>query len=388
MVLHELPQGINYGIDVSPLGQVFFNVRNSYKFFFFLAILDWFAHKFRGFGELQIDIEWLASRMAINAWYPAVYYGLSLGSQDSLGKILLKLRDSLTYTEARFTASPQEVLASGQAKALEDEFIRIGKRYVPFRFIRPFFANELTGASDHTVNRSVAEKAKHAGDRCMYKFVGSVANPTAIQLSPAWAAYLLTHQRLLKEWTHWHLSQYLSRENPFATEIPSKLVSPSRKSLSPERNVVIAWSKSLIENPGGVRCLYTDKLVGHNDFALDHFLPRAFVAHDRFWNLVPSDPTVNSAKLASIPNPGYIPKVVAYHHKMIDFLVNSEHSKESLRKVLTQYENDLSLDLDKGTPSESELAEKYDTTLVPLMQTARIYGFPIGWQYKELSVNA
>lgn len=106
----ELPEGINYGIDTSPLAKVFSQRTNSYKFFFFLSILDWFSHRFRGFDKLVIDIDWIARRMAMNAWYPAVYYGLSLGSQDSLGKLLLSLRDSLTEQGIRFTISPQDVL--------------------------------------------------------------------------------------------------------------------------------------------------------------------------------------------------------------------------------------------------------------------------------------
>ena len=33
-----------------------------------------------------IDIEWIGNRMAVNARYPAVYYGVSLGRQGRPGQ--------------------------------------------------------------------------------------------------------------------------------------------------------------------------------------------------------------------------------------------------------------------------------------------------------------
>lgn len=377
----ELPEGINYGIDVSPLANAFSNVRNSYKFFFFLSLLDWFGNEFRSFSELKIDIDWIARRMASNAWYPAVYYGLSLGSQDGLGKKLLELRNTLTSRGVRFTIAPQDALRMPEAEELQESFRVIAGRYVPYRFIRPFFAQELAQKSKRNVHRDIFDRAAECGDGCPYRIFGTASRATAVEISPPWAAYLLTHQAILREWTHLHLCRYLARLNPFAVEIPQKVDAPQRKALKAERNLVAAVVKFHLVKGAPIRCIYSDKEIEPNQFELDHFLPRAFVAHDRFWNLVPADPGVNSSKLASIPDDEYLPKLTAFHRTSIGFLLTSSLPKQTVSSFLMQYENDLALGVDEGTPSESTLLARYEGTVLPLMRTARVYGFPEGWRY-------
>ena len=75
-----------------------------------------------------IDIEWIGNRMAVNAWYPAVYYGLSLGSQDTLGRALLEPRDSLTDEGVRFNTAPEDALRMPEARNTSDRF-RVFRRH-------------------------------------------------------------------------------------------------------------------------------------------------------------------------------------------------------------------------------------------------------------------
>ena len=39
-----------------------------------------------------------------------------------------------------------------------------------------------------------------------------------------------------------------------------------------------------------------------NNFAIDHFIPYSFLAHDLIWNLIPIDKTFNSSKSNKLPD--------------------------------------------------------------------------------------
>ncbi|WP_367268579.1 HNH endonuclease domain-containing protein [uncultured Pedobacter sp.] len=39
----------------------------------------------------------------------------------------------------------------------------------------------------------------------------------------------------------------------------------------------------------------------HGSFAVEHFIPYAFVSHDLIWNLIPADPSFNSRKNNKLP---------------------------------------------------------------------------------------
>jgi len=70
-------------LPVEYLSASFDNVTNSYKFYWFLAILDHLRNK----PSRVIPIHQLTAAMIANAWYPANYFRLSFGKQDRLGQI-------------------------------------------------------------------------------------------------------------------------------------------------------------------------------------------------------------------------------------------------------------------------------------------------------------
>jgi hypothetical protein len=65
-------------LSVADLSAVFANTTNSYKFYWFLAILDELAET----GQPRIAMRSLALRMVANVWYPLDYYKLSFGVDD------------------------------------------------------------------------------------------------------------------------------------------------------------------------------------------------------------------------------------------------------------------------------------------------------------------
>lgn len=106
------------------------------------------------------------------------------------------------------------------------------------------------------------------------------------------------HAGILKHFCYWNLAVYLQTKNPSVPDIPNKLIkSPIRKALTEQRKF---WDIVLSEL-GSVDCIYTNRKLVIGDYAVEHFLPYAFVSHDLMWNLIPADRSFNSSKSDKLP---------------------------------------------------------------------------------------
>ena len=64
-------------IDVRTLSTVFNNTTGTYKFYWFLSLLDLVCeHNLSRFSDREI-----VAQMVANAWYPVIYFRLSFGIQ-------------------------------------------------------------------------------------------------------------------------------------------------------------------------------------------------------------------------------------------------------------------------------------------------------------------
>ena len=70
------------------LGKIFAKTVATYKYFWFLSILQIHAKT----GNLRINVWDIVVRMVANAWYPIHYFRLSFGKSDSLFDIVIELQ--------------------------------------------------------------------------------------------------------------------------------------------------------------------------------------------------------------------------------------------------------------------------------------------------------
>ena len=110
--------------------------------------------------------------------------------------------------------------------------------------------------------------------------------------------------------------------------------------------------------------------------ALDHFLPRSFVSHDRIWNLVPIAPAINSSKGARLPRLEAIAKLAAFHSEAI--AVAERGHVPDWKKFREEYSCDLRLEPEFLTDS-ARLTEAYQGTVAPQLAIAKRMGFPPDW---------
>ena len=369
-----LPHSAN--LPVQRLAAVFNQVTNSYKFYWFLAVLE---RAQSDHGRIMLVDELLTEMVAL-AWYPTNMFRLSLGKQDQLNDIPLRLR------EARGLA-PYERPAIVQRAALEelhDGRSAVGGQirnlgvYVPRRFLTPFFEAELRGRKDAEKNRLIERLADEAfadGEQpALYRFVADGGRP-AIEFHPGWYGYFRTHARILKDFCLWNLLLYVQKNNPNVPNLAAKLFEPGVRDMSRARRY---WEAAL-EVLGPQPCIYSGVLVGRGAYSLDHFLPWSYVAHDLLWNIAPTTASVNSAKGDRVPELGrYFGDFARLQYEVLQ--VSATAARAKLVEDYTLLFKVSSLEELRAVALGRFEATLYDT-ISPQVQIAENLGFVTGWRY-------
>ena len=81
----KLPEDQN--VNVSLLSSVFNNTTATYKFYWFLSIIECVEE-----GKDEIEKRELFSRMIANAWYTVNYFHISFGKQDKIQDAVEKIK--------------------------------------------------------------------------------------------------------------------------------------------------------------------------------------------------------------------------------------------------------------------------------------------------------
>ncbi|BAZ03644.1 HNH endonuclease domain-containing protein [Calothrix sp. NIES-3974] len=372
----ELPQSERVNIGV--LAQIFNNTTNSYKYLFFLSLLD--ILKRRYFDTLSpISFEEIIIEMLANAWYPHNYFKLSFGTQDQITHKLDSLELEITEPILKFRDTDKKLLRKAiQSQYLEDIIAFIGK-YVPFRLIRPFFAQETRGLLDAKVNQTIINLANNLFEEIkpVYCFnYLSLKDCNAIILHQDWVEYISENYSIVRSWVSWKWLGYMQKCNPSVPAVSNKLFPPQkRESLTSQTKF---W-KLVLENTE-VRCIYSNLVLTTDNLSLDHYLPWSFVAHDQLWNLIPTIPSVNSSKSNNIPS------IDQYFQKFIELqylgltISNNLMNENQWNKYIEPYLADLKIDRN-NLLNIIILRKAYESTVIPLISLAINQGFVADWLY-------
>ena len=240
-------------------------------------------------------------------------------------------------------------------------------RYVRFRILRPWF-NDVP--ENKVAARIMEMKHEEATSRnALYFFV----DKNTIEVPDPWAGYLIRNVPIVKGWADLKWLDWVQARNPSVGVGREKLGPPSERQSLAQQTAFLRLALEGADNP---RCMFTDEPLDPKRIALDHFLPRSYVGHDRIWNLVPIAPTVNSRKGARLPRGEAVGKLSAFHVRAI--AVASAGHAPQWRKYWEEYAFDLRVD--PGCLLEANvLADAYEGTVCPMLDIARRMGFPDGW---------
>jgi hypothetical protein len=366
-----LPHSENLPIEI--LAHSFNDTTNSYKFYWFLAILDELIET----NSETISLDSLSIRMVSEVWYPLDYFKLSFGKQDSFKNI----SDFVSQKIPIDNSPKSEHIFSQINKKLNDSDLNILKlqvrnliKYVPYRFIRPFFANELRGEKDSNVNRQIIEFAikEFYNKKPFYYF-----NENSIKLHPDWKDYFNKHVFILKGFIYWNLIQFLQKNNPNVIGLSEKLFKPIKRDL----RLAQSFWKEYIDIKQNINCIYSGNSIGEN-LSIDHFIPWSYIAHDNIWNLLPTTKSVNSSKGDNFPS------FNKYFNSFIDLqydayqTIYTSNPKEKI-KYLEDYTIIFNSDM-KGISelSKSQFCSRIENLIKPMYQIAENMGFNSNWIYK------
>jgi hypothetical protein len=282
----NLPYSDN--LEVQKLAGVFSNTSATYKFYWFISLIEACEE-----GVTIVGKKEMFSRMLANAWYTVNYFHVSFGSQDLIQQSI----NTIGAIEGIPVQTKRQVLLNllmNSKNPVTNNLLMHFDKNVPHWFLTPWIARSK-GETDTAYRNSIYNLSQIYANQSLYALFTD-----RIEINQEWVIYLQRNSRMLKDYCYWNLSNFLQVRNPNIPDIPGKLIKPPLRGslLNQRRNY---WD-IVFNELGTVECIYTDKKLQVKNYALDHFIPHAFVSHDLIWNLSPIDVAFNSYKSDKLPS--------------------------------------------------------------------------------------
>ncbi len=261
-------------LNIAALSRLFTDKTNSYKFAFFISILDILKRRKFEVSE-PISFSELVIEMLANAWYPHTYFKLSFGVQDQIVQNLDLLNLEIGEPILKFTDTDKKLLRETISSQPLDRIIRSLSRYVPFRLIVPFLEAELKTVPDRGKGTNLDVAIPVITARCfskykpLYRFNSDrYSECKAIVFHPDWAIYLERHYSIIRGWAAWEWMDYMQKRNPSTPGLIYKLFAPSKRSSLAKQT---AYWKVVLKNTD-FHCIYSGQKLDMERFSLDHYL--------------------------------------------------------------------------------------------------------------------
>lgn len=340
----------NRKLPISALAGIFSNTTATYKFYWFVALLDIVVKE----RKTRISFWEIIAGMVAESWYPIHYFKLSFGKSDSLFDKSLEIQNTFQIS----IESDKEKIKKYLLDNLNGikKFLRVFTLNVPYRFLSPWIK--------YTYDEDVVAKSQRFENDCLYAIYGD-----EIVINDNWVEYLTEHYTILRDFAFWNLTEFLQKRNPNVPDVPSKLIKPIlRDSLTKQHKFWDAY----IETVGSIRCIYTNKPLIAKDYDLDHFIPWSFVSHNLLWNLLPADSSINSSKSNNLPPLDvYLKPYAELHHKALKTIYPKNPNNKILEDYLTVYDSVGEL----VRMSDDDFCNVFQKTFSPLAQIAENMGF-------------
>ncbi len=193
-------------IDTDVLRHVFLNTSATYKFYWFISILQLLQN-----GHHQkIMVYDIVARMVANAWIPLICHNLEFGRSDSLKAIVADIQ---RYDLIPVNVNVDQIFAILERCKKEyriKRLLRVMTWNVPYRFLSPWI-----NSSD---NKDLMCRSQRGENGCLYSLYMDESEPY-ILLNPNWMSYLLSHHEELLAFSYQSLSTFLLPKNPKITNI-------------------------------------------------------------------------------------------------------------------------------------------------------------------------
>lgn len=345
-----LPQ--NNRIPISCLAGIFSNTTATYKYYWFVAMLDILVKE----RKTRMSFWEIIAGMVSESWYPIHYFKLSFGKSDSLFEKSMEIQNVFQIS----IESDKEKTKRYLLENLNDtkKYLKVFSLNVPYRFLSPWIK--------YTNDEDVIGKSQKFESQCLYAICGE-----EIVINEIWIDYLTENYTILRDFAFWNLTQFIQKRNPNVPDVSSKLIKPiQRDSLTKQHKF---WD-TYIETVGNINCIYTGKQIFAKQYDLDHFVPWSFVSHNLLWNLIPADPSINSSKNNDLPIlEVYLKPFTNIHQNALKTLYRKNPSNPILEDYLMVHDSISDL----VNLSETDFYNVFRRTFSPMVQIAENMGFKI-----------
>lgn len=357
-------------LNTASLARLFDNKSESYKLFWFKAIL----HEV-GLGRTTISFRELIERMIVDAWYMVSEYKLNLGPADNLEKTVLYIAEKENFLPTEKEEVILSYLHSSDDRELR-RFMTVLAQNVPYRLQAP-----LIQAPDSKLwyRTSAISDYINSQEGVMYLIEHNSSLDSRIIIDELWMDYLQSNLGILTGWTDFNLITYLQRRNPTVPGISNKIYPPQERKLTAATNY---W-KHIIQ-VSDVRDIYSGESLGTKGLSIDHFVPWSYVASDELWNLIPTAKSINSSKSNNLPDwDTYFGRLA--HAEYDAYLLTGKDeraaalfdkcAKENLNNEEVRYR------LYLQGQTEQHFTNQLEELLLPIYESARNMGFR-KWTYQ------
>lgn len=340
-------------LPTNKLASSFANTSATYKFYWLIAILELVE-----IGQINIKKRDIFSRMISNSWYTVNYFHVSFGKQDLIQNAV---EDILKFESLAIDIKKDNLISilENSNKIETKKSLEHFNLNVPHWFLSPWFP-KLKDENNSNYKKRIYTYSQNFENGCLYSLYDDY-----IVINPIWISYLKSNSKILKDFCYWNLSLFLQTRNPNVPDMPNKLIKPPvRNGLTKQTN---EYWKIVFKELGSIDCIFTNTKLyfDEKNYALDHFVPHAFVSHDLIWNLLPIEKKFNSSKSDKLPLfEKHFDKF--YDLQKIAFEINRHHNSKS--RYMDEY-------LSIFPNIDSFEKEKFSNTIQPLITIASNNGF-------------
>lgn len=306
---HELHLEIIYEnkLDNDKFARMFNNKAQSYKFYWFEAILNLTKTEDR-----DLTFEEIIDEMICEAWHTVTHYHLRLGPtvNGNAENFLEHAINVLNSAVTDLSQNPSKEELKAAIKSYDKELKRDKTRltdYVPYKLLYPFFDVEgmeegLSYIKNDKHSRLIAYMAKLSGDENLfYTILDGVGLQKKIRVNSYWRKLLIKNFSVIQSWVRYNKAQFLQDRNPGVPGIIYKIC-PENEELRKLDQARDLW-KTVAEFTGQpIKEIYTGKDIPIETLSIDHFVPRSYISNDELWNLTPMRKSLNSSKNNRLPS--------------------------------------------------------------------------------------
>ena len=350
-------------IDTRKLGRLFDNMSESYKLFWFQAIVNKVYE-----GELLLSFDELINEMISDGWYMVSEYKLNLGPSDTLEKVI---ETAFQRSKLKSNEKKNKVIQTLK-KSRDKELIKMKKTLtlnVPYRLQAPF----LDDVKGNVWNRKGLSDVINDHDDLLYYFDNIDGLNSIIRINESFAEYVKSNYEIINGWIRYKMVEYLQKRNPAVPGIVNKIDPPQTRNL----NHVIDYWKEII-NETKVYDIYSDKDLSNISISIDHFVPWSYVAHDELWNLTPTTRNINSSKSNNLPDwDKYFTKLSKLQYRAYRISFENHVIGKLFQNCLDEYVNDINIrhNLYKPDQEEYEFTNRLEEVIKPVYVAATNLGF-------------